>query len=432
PTATTTLRTALFYTRSNMWGPVQKVAKISELLILIARDLDIEGQCKLMLVSKQFFYSVGPLVWERVPRLDFLLKVITGTEVNLSHPQDSQRPYRKFTEIAITLPLNPNLARYNIYAPWVQELEIFAECSQDIYYAHRFLNLLCGPALPNLRRLTAHTGANNMCTKLLINFIDMFMSPSLTEVRTIFHKRDCATYTHPLCVPGFLKKVQTTCPQIQVLEFYPGTYRTWTIEHFTLSDQCLDTIRSFSSLCSLTSTTCLLNSKALSILGDLPHLESLGIRSLDLDYPIMDEPLFITENQFERLTDLRLYSIHHQDIKILWNQPPIARKIRSAVVQTDPSTAPDPFDGLADGNSWITSFLMPLPIRCPRLRHLILRMGDEDAPKFRTSQEVQNILYEPSLKNIKIELRNTCDADDSEDSEDEGSNGEDWSYNWNV
>ncbi|CAE6458509.1 unnamed protein product, partial [Rhizoctonia solani] len=125
--ATTTLRVASPTSKSNMCDNLRRVVETAELLTLITDEFDICERRKLMLVSKHFFRCIGPGVWKSVPRLDFLMELIEGTEVKSYRYEDSQGAHYEFTEITIVLPLNPDLSRYNIYAPWVQELEIFGE-----------------------------------------------------------------------------------------------------------------------------------------------------------------------------------------------------------------------------------------------------------------------------------------------------------------
>ncbi|KAJ1304881.1 hypothetical protein OPQ81_006015 [Rhizoctonia solani] len=397
-----------------MWDQGQRVLEITELLNLIVHELDGKEQCKLMLVSKYFFYSVGPMIWKKVPRLDFVLRLIKDTKVRSENPGNSEGAYHEFTRITIMLPSNPDLSRYYIYAPWVQELEIFGGCSQEIYYAHPFLTLLCGRApLPNLRKLTTHTGADNMRSKLLMDLINIFVCPSLIEIRTIFHKKGRSTYIYPSSVLDFLKKVQDTCPQIQVLELYSGTrFHYNSPEPFPFSHQCCEVLKSFSYLRSFTSTTRILESETFEILGNLPQLELLGIRGSRMDYPVLDERLSISSNWFKQLIDLRLYDLHPQDIKVLWAQPPLVKKLGSTLIQTDPTISPKPFDESLDGNVWIDSFLTALPSLTPDLHDLTFNVGDENGTSFQISEGVKNNLHSLKLKTLKIKLNNTYNIDE--------------------
>ncbi|KDN33105.1 hypothetical protein RSAG8_13803, partial [Rhizoctonia solani AG-8 WAC10335] len=191
---------------------------------------------------------------------------------------------------------------------------------------------------------------------------------------------------------------------------------------FTLSDQCCRAIQSFSKLRSFSSTTCVLNAESFGILGDLPCLESLGIRGSESDTedPALDERFSIPENQFRKLIELRLYDLHPQDIKLLWGQPSVVKKLGFALIQTDPSRASDLYGGLMDGNNWIEYFLMALLNLSPHLRGLIFDVGDEDEAKYEISEDTLNALdglHKLVLKNLKIKLGDTYGVDEELESE---------------
>ncbi|KAH7337474.1 hypothetical protein B0J17DRAFT_768657 [Rhizoctonia solani] len=90
------------------------VAKIPELLILIANKLDIKEQCNLMFVSKCFFDSIGHLVWKRVPRLDVVMRLIKDKNADKRAFWRHKAYYRQWSAI---LPPDPALSRYEIYSP---------------------------------------------------------------------------------------------------------------------------------------------------------------------------------------------------------------------------------------------------------------------------------------------------------------------------
>ncbi|CAE6507203.1 unnamed protein product [Rhizoctonia solani] len=396
----------------------RQVMEIPELLTIIAHELNAKERRELLSVSQCFFRSIGPMVWKRVPRLDLLLNVITDTKIDFS-VAGTEWPYSQFTEITTTLPLKPDLSRYYIYAPWVQELEIFGGYSQEVFYAGPFLNLLCGnPPLPNLRRLTACTGADTR-SRPMMNFFDMFMIPSLTEVRTIFNSKDHPTYTYPSLVAYFLDKVQKICPKIQVLELYPRTNDFYLSRPFTLSDHSCSAIQSFSNLRSFTSTSCVLKPKPLGVLGSLPYLESLSIRGFGMEDRTIDEQLSIPGDQFRRLVDLRLYGIHPQDINLLWGQPSLVKKLDFALIQTNPYIQLDDY--------WIESFLTALPNLSPNLRGLSFDTGNEIGMEYEISEDALNALdglqlHRLVLKDFKIRFGNSDGDEDWESETDDDEN----------
>ncbi|KAG8684802.1 hypothetical protein FRC11_011577, partial [Ceratobasidium sp. 423] len=344
----------------------RRLISIPELLAMIVDGLDIEDQRKLMRVSNHFFYSIGPKLWKSVPRLEFIMRLIKGTKVGYRLTQNPHPQKYKY-KITTLLPPKPDLTHYDIYAPWVQELEIFDRIGLVIKNLDRFLRLLDGrPPLPNLRRLT--TCATAISSTELMSFINMFMSPSLTEIRTVLPRKglpeDSCSCIPPSSVPGFLEKIKETCPQIEALEFYPelGSEVNGS-ESYTPSNQCRSILSSFLNLYSFSSTTYILEPATLDILGRLPRLESLGIRGSPTKRPVLGKKLSIPATRFPSLKDLRLYGVHRKDIKVLWNQPPIIAKLVSALVQTDHLRQDD-----RRGANWIGPFLAALSSRSPHLQ----------------------------------------------------------------
>ncbi|KAL5631189.1 hypothetical protein ACGC1H_006881 [Rhizoctonia solani] len=152
-------------------------------------------------------------------------------------------------------------------------------------------------------------------------------------------------------------------------------------------------------------------------MGNLPHLQSLGIRGFDMEDPVFDEEVSIPETWFPVLESLRLYNVHPQDIKVLWNHPPVVKRPVSVSIRTDPTTAPDSFDDPMDGNEWIEAFLMALPHMSPGLKYLTFCVADEKGMRFQISQSAWDGLNNLGLESLELKLGNTYGVD--EDSEDE-------------
>jgi hypothetical protein len=87
----------------NMPDIGRRIVEIPEFLTSVASEFDLDRQRELMLVSKYFFRSVGPIVWKSVPRLDFIMRTIKGTKVKSYRFEDSQKAHYEFTEIVSRL-----------------------------------------------------------------------------------------------------------------------------------------------------------------------------------------------------------------------------------------------------------------------------------------------------------------------------------------
>ncbi|CAE6375007.1 unnamed protein product [Rhizoctonia solani] len=362
----------------------RRVIEIPELFILIVHELDDKQQRNLMRVSKYFFRSIGPIAWRRVPRLDIVMKLIKNVVVDL---QESWADFK--WQFMITLPPRLNLSRYNnrynIYAPWVQELEVYGGHYQEMTNPEVFLVFLDGRApLPNLRRLTTSTSAP-VAGDDLMHLLDMFICPSLTELRTIMPNKGLPRHDFSRVVSSsvseFLQKVKDTCPHIEVLEFYPDgmvRFDQRGYDRYIPTDQCKNVLSSFLGLRSFSSTTYILKSDVLGILGQLPHLESLGIRGASTEPPAMDKKPSVPEIWFPALKDLRLYDVAFEDIQFLWNETTIIKKIASVLFQIDYRNRRRSIDGFSYVQNWVGPFLEALPRLSPQLQDIHLYLGSED------------------------------------------------------
>ncbi|CAE6397868.1 unnamed protein product [Rhizoctonia solani] len=356
----------------------RRVVGIRELLDLIVHALDTKQQCKLMGVSKYFFYSAGPVVWRRVPRLDIIMSLVKNVKVK----GEKSRADDKW-QFIITLPWNPDFSRYDLYAPWVQELELYCECYVEIANFDKWPSFFNGRVLlPNLRQLTASVDVP-VDDIVLIKILHAFVCPSLTELRTIMPNQglseDLCLRVASFYVPALLQKIEVTCPQIEVLEFYPdgisGFDQLFGAERYAPTSQCKRILSSFSSLRSFNSTTYILKPEILGILGGLPCLESLGIRSTLTEPSVLDRQLSMPETWFPALKDIRLYQVSPDYVKALWSQPAVAKKLTSALLQINFLHPRHPGTSPLYAENWVGPFLEALPELSPQLQDVSLHIG---------------------------------------------------------
>ncbi|KAG8700693.1 hypothetical protein FRC11_012737 [Ceratobasidium sp. 423] len=345
-------------TQVNIESNGRRVIAIPELLALIVHGLEAQERRKLMRVSKHLFQFVGPITWKSVPRLDVVMRLIKNVKIKLSQ---SWAPYK-----------------------YQFELEIYGGYYQEITNPDPLLTLLDGrPPLPNLRRLTAYTIAP-IDGQDLMGFFNMFINPSLTEIRTIIPNgglpqiSGCSVPPHS--VPKFLEKIQKTCPQVQVLEFYPeNAYAHNWSKRYIPSNRSRSILSSFLNLRSFSSTTYIFESAIFGILGQLPHLESLGIRGSPMECSALDKQLSIPETWFPALKELRLYDVDPEDVQGLWKQPTIVKKLTSLLIQADDTVGRYADDNPLRGTNWLHPFLEALPSLSPHIQDVALYMGDLDS-----------------------------------------------------
>ncbi|KAH7339876.1 hypothetical protein B0J17DRAFT_716867 [Rhizoctonia solani] len=198
-------------------------------------------------------------------------------------------------QIVITLPLKPDLAHYNMSVPQ-------------------------GPWRPPT---TSKPAATYPCTTAPINvqdsmkFFSMFISPSLTDIRTII----------PKALPQILDLSRNSSTRV-----LPG-------RHPHIQGHILEP-------------------ELLRILGQLPHLESLGIRGMPETPPVLHKKLSIPDTWFPALKDLRLYELYYTDIQALWGQPNIVKNLVYGEIQIEPS---------AELSEWAPPFIQALLSLSPHL-----------------------------------------------------------------
>ncbi|CAE7141678.1 unnamed protein product [Rhizoctonia solani] len=340
---------------------------IPELLDMIIRELDGEDQRMLMCVSKNFFDTAGPLAWKSVPRLELIMGLLDGVQVH--------RKERDGRRLTITLPADLNFGRYNIYAHWVQSLHIDKKNFLEIINLGFFTRLLNDrPPLPNLRRLTAST--TNQINESFQDVIDIMISPSLVGIQIALPQ-----HPHLVCDnqgprvlsaydPEFLDKLKTSCPNIETIEFYLDHYYIAEHDRFTHyipNDRTRAALSSFTNLRSFSSSAYILRPAIFSVMGELPHLESLGIQTLHWPSSVLDPQLSIPETWFPALKRLQLRRIHSEDIQTLWRQPNIVGRLVSLQIHAEIESRYT--------RNWVDPFLKYLPSLSPRLEDVIFHVA---------------------------------------------------------
>ncbi|KAF8597489.1 hypothetical protein BDV93DRAFT_527371, partial [Ceratobasidium sp. AG-I] len=342
------------------------VALIPELISTIAGFLNISDLVPLMRVSRHFFRIAGPLIWRDVPDIEVLMRLVPGAM------QKGIQKLRRFSldyfGWIITLPDTPDFTRFNIYAPWVQRLEVFKRLTAYTFrYSRRLIEIIAKqPLLPNLHALSLHTEVK-IASEDYESLIELFVCPSLTEIR---HTSDdyVELYLRPSSAHLLMQKISDVCPGLQKLEFFPdtekfskGVYSELVSSPNAAFPRCL---AGLSSLQSFSSTVVILEPGVLQVLGSLPLLESLSI----LDYnsegprpPPLDEHFQVPDTWFSALRSLQIHDLNPRDISAIWAQPPLVQNLLSIIIRCYPGEHEPEQTELPIGQEWINKFLSDLP-----------------------------------------------------------------------
>ncbi|KAF8598826.1 hypothetical protein BDV93DRAFT_547216 [Ceratobasidium sp. AG-I] len=378
----------------------RRVADIPELISSIASFLDNSGLAPMMRVSQHFFRIAGPSIWREVPNIEALLSLIPGTiPRRVAHiRRDSYQPFTQY----ITPPHRLNLTRFDIYAPWVQQLEIFSHMTiYKFRYSRRLTSITAvRTLLPNLRILSL-SNENEMPSEDYDLLLELFVCPSLLEIR---HITDYCLehYIEPSSADLLIQKASAACPGLRRLDFYPDIDGFSHEEYLSLMsspDVAFPwTLAGFSNLRSLSSTPLILIPVVLRSLAGLPVLESLTILDYNPDTqaePSLAEDFKALDTWFPALRSLQIYDLHVKDITAIWSQPQLVLKLHAVKIRCYPGAFGDGQIGPVDAQEWINTFLSGLPDASPHIEQLNL--------------EFKNLAYDSqkkySLSNARQYLR---------------------------
>lgn len=365
---------------------LRRVMSIPELASTITGLLDSTDLYCLLRVSRPFFYSTAPMLWKEVPRLDVLLLLIPETTVRRGWKREMGGD--NFRQVDIILPESLDFTRFNIYAPWVRQLELFTELTK--YKVTNSSELMRAASdrllLPGLRSLSLSADIETS-SEDFVWFTELFLCPTLIEIR---HVSDCSleNYMQVASAYPLAQKISIVCPGLQTLEFYPYRH-DFEDEEWAHLVRSLDLgfpliLAGFSNLRSFSSTAFVFEPPVFEVLGSLPLLESLGIvdsRADEETPPILSTDFQIPATWFPALRNLRIYYLHPRDIFVMWHQPPLIQNLVSAIVKCYPSTPDGEMDSEEgseegesdpDGQEWIDKFLNVVPRSSPHIRELEL------------------------------------------------------------
>jgi hypothetical protein len=370
-----------------MQSPTQRelacmqVFSIPELAHLICKSARKSDNVSLLRVSRQLFHDIRPFVWESTDAIATLALMIPGTNI-VVHDEDlmpftvsSYDPSCKYlfsdvdtTSKVMHLPGSLDLSRFNLYAPYIKQLEIPYTLQIDKYdnwedflACTRSIDLL--PNLETLHMVFSHPWTECIATDL-INWATAFLSTSLLGLsvhpdllRPMFaslwmnspRSTHFGAYVDLNLTHKLLRHVSPKCPQLNSLTLMPGNvttkttteaWRGWhstsqvllTNVSFTTPSSLPEThsnILRFRSLRTLTTTPFILEAQTFMALSQLPRLQSLSVSSLPEDLDIYCRGFEVPDNAFPALQSLELKCMNWDSIINLCSLKPFIHDLRS-------------------------------------------------------------------------------------------------------
>ncbi|KAG9075426.1 hypothetical protein FS749_012908 [Ceratobasidium sp. UAMH 11750] len=309
---------------------------------------------------------VMPLLWERVHGVSQFFALVSALD-DETHTQISTQNLDGI-----------DFSRFDLYAPWTKNLEIFkndelsiSKRQSDILRYHSARRIL----FPNLVSITCthpHSNADSL-------WILPFLTPSLTSLEFII--------VNPLQIPYIsvpessivLHLLAETCPKLQTLGIFPAWDRTISSDEYALEYVPSNSRASvkarlehigpfFASIHPLVSLTCsepILNHACFETISTWPSLEYFEITLYLADeYPLPK----LAGTAFPSLKHLGLYWFSPGVFDMFWSAPSLVSKLVSVkLILNDDSYSLEEFSDI------LVPILSTLRAGSPRLQNLWLR-----------------------------------------------------------
>ncbi|KAG8741919.1 hypothetical protein FRC10_002284 [Ceratobasidium sp. 414] len=300
-----------------------KVFQMPELVYLISACIDREQLVGLMTVSKSFFSSTVPRIWEIVPGaaplFQFLPCVISDEAINI----DGLWYHGSFA-FENTLS-EADFRRFNLYAPYVKHLDLFRR-EEDLKLTSGWEILVdyvnAGHTLlPNLVTLLLEPPPESCFHILPYPWVLVFCSPTLDSISISIHLGELS----PRVVSGLCHLLARTCPNLTALEFEPLPEEMDSDQDKYLSPQskeidCTpDLLRPNSPLQRLSIGMYFMD-KYLPFISQMSKLQSLELTYSDWDMATTRTKLPL--NSFPVLTELTFNEVELLEVGSAWEHVP--------------------------------------------------------------------------------------------------------------
>ncbi|KAJ1305888.1 hypothetical protein OPQ81_010608 [Rhizoctonia solani] len=321
-----------------------RVFNIPELAQPICAYAPKEDIARLLRVSRLLFFNLFPYVWRNVDNVVALAALIPGAGLT-TYVVDPLPPLT-----VMRFPGSFNLSRFNIYAPYIRELEINSTLHIDEYdnwdgflAFTRSRNLL-----PNLERIRMVPSPSSPFEAIApiggdtIKWATAFLSTSL---RALWIAPDPRLYEVEIASTHFtwttlddarslLQLAFWKCPMLDTLAILPGdltVQKTRLISdvrgRFSEYRPPFPLFPPFRNLRTLITSPSCLEPKSFGVLSTMPSLESLSIRGLAHLMPLYGSDLSIPEDAFPSLRHLEFTNLRWQTVFSLCNLEPLVRNL---------------------------------------------------------------------------------------------------------
>ncbi|KAG9128402.1 hypothetical protein FRC07_013742 [Ceratobasidium sp. 392] len=365
-----------------------KVLCISELAERIFGLLNDMELARLAHLSRLLFEYVIPAAWEDMdPKR--LMMLIPGVQM-IQDEVNSAYSY------ILNVPNDPDLSRFNIYAPHVKYLRGTPECTVEFSAGNH--STFGSGLLPNLQYITLtskmHYDGGDLGTIFVpinIDWVYHFLCPSLVGFEMFAVEVDrwlgdesdeyLPWMDRAACL-HLVSEMSNRCPSMETLRVFPDDSGPDDFFHAYAK------LATMANLCSFTCSGHRVNQGLIEALGALPCLESLCFLSNIAEAPdyyseieewvvehnpewdAASDPIIVSEESFTELRSLKLYNLGPQTIAKLCRLGPLIRHLERLEVSYELSYA-SPHWRRHDQTWWEDVFAC-LGRGCPGLTDLVI------------------------------------------------------------
>lgn len=352
---------------------MESVLHVPELARWIYTHSNREDFIHLSLTCRAVFPLAIPFAWENVKDVSRLFDLL-GEDV-VSTYEGEEEPL--ITELKLPEPLDEKaFARFNIYAPFVKNLEIF-RCEYQQFVMANSQSLIdfaqtC-ELLPNLVSLTLQ--ADNTRRLGYLFWTRIFASRSMLNIQAIYGKYDVMPVTSTERESVLMRTIVSRCPNVQKLAFFSFAGSS-VGEHDLDTSFARDPTPMCTFLAKATSLTELIGSMsflehgALRAIGSLPNLRRLKIyyphRWRDHERLRELKATCLPQTAFPQLNNLVLDDVLEHGVNFIWRMTPLVGYLSTVEIGFYPYPR-------RTQKEWALSEFIPLLCeRSPHIRELVL------------------------------------------------------------
>ncbi|QRV90490.1 F-box protein [Ceratobasidium sp. AG-Ba] len=342
-----------------------KVLNTPELLSAISEHTDVKTCVSMAYTSRLNFHCAIPFVWRWLASPLPLLQLIPNAAL-----REGLEMFRGEV-FDLTLPLETDFTRWNVYAPYVQSLKIRQAAHRIKNWEPLVSESSHRPLLPKLSTLAIIHPPDDETGVGLGDSIWMlaFLTGSLSTLSMLADIRGVPPVLAPAQFFTLFEAIHSICPNVRNLsmptvDFNLAQAPNW--RDILSSIQIGRYFLSFSRLCRLDVGIWVFNEDLIHAIGSLQQLDHLILHRESSNAMTLSEHLTLDEAAFPMLTKLTLSHVKWVNVRILLSYRSLTRNITSFDIKCNMMTLEEDWRG-AKG--------LLLLRKMPKLRNLDMSFG---------------------------------------------------------